>query len=98
MPQQVNAMVLTAPGVLELQRFPLPRTGPDDGLLRIERCGICGSDLQQVAVGAYGTTFPVIPGHEPVGIIESVGELAAERWNVQIGDRVIVETIVACGD
>jgi threonine dehydrogenase-like Zn-dependent dehydrogenase len=97
-----RAMVLTAPAVLELQRFQLPTIGPDDGLLRVERCGICGSDLEQVASGAYTTTtrspFPVIPGHEPVGVIESIGDRASERWGVSVGDRVIVEPIVACGD
>jgi threonine dehydrogenase-like Zn-dependent dehydrogenase len=41
--------------------------------------------------------MPVIPGHEPVGIIEQVGEAAAQRWSVAVGDRVGVEALIPCG-
>jgi threonine dehydrogenase-like Zn-dependent dehydrogenase len=39
----------------------------------------------------------VIPGHEPVGIVEAIGEVASRRWGVQRGDRVAVETLLPCG-
>jgi len=38
----------------------------------------------------------VIPGHEPLGIIERIGDAAARRWGVDVGDRVAVETLLTC--
>jgi threonine dehydrogenase-like Zn-dependent dehydrogenase len=44
----VRAAVLVKPRTLEAREFPRPVIGPDDALLRIEACGICGSDYEQV--------------------------------------------------
>jgi threonine dehydrogenase-like Zn-dependent dehydrogenase len=41
--------------------------------------------------------LPVIPGHEPLGTIERIGDRAAKRWRVDVGDRVAVESVVRCG-
>lgn len=96
MAEMVRAAVQTGPRKIELQEFPKPATGPDDGLLRVEACGICGSDVEQYK-GAMGGDRPAsIPGHEPLGVIEEVGERATERWGVQPGDRVALEIIVPC--
>jgi len=89
------AMVQTGPRKLELRSFPLPEIGDEDALLRIEACGICGSDVEQYH-GALRLPFPLIPGHEPLGIIERIGDRAAQRWGVDVGDRVAVETMLAC--
>jgi D-arabinose 1-dehydrogenase-like Zn-dependent alcohol dehydrogenase len=43
----VRAAVMTAPRSFEMREFPRPEIGPDEGLLRIEACGICGSDVEQ---------------------------------------------------
>jgi len=92
----VRAAVQVAPGQMELREFPRPRTGPDDGLLRVEANGICGSDVETFRGHLGGPRPAFIPGHEPLGIVEEVGERAAERWGVQPGDRVAVEVIVPC--
>jgi threonine dehydrogenase-like Zn-dependent dehydrogenase len=87
----VRAAVQVAPRRIEIQEFPRPEIGPDEGLLRVEANGICGSDVESykghMKMRAGG---PVIPGHEPLGIIEEVGERAAQRWGVQ------PEVIVPC--
>src|SRR2546426_8438079 len=75
--ETVRAVVLTKPKTLEAREFPRPAIGADDALLRIEACGICGSDYEQYE-GAQPqhedyTPYPVIPGHEPLGIIEEAG-------------------------
>jgi threonine dehydrogenase-like Zn-dependent dehydrogenase len=88
--------VQTGPRRIELRTFPRPRVGPDDGLLRIEACGICGSDVEQYKGALGGDRLPCIPGHEPLGVIEEVGERAAERWGVQVGDRVALEILIPC--
>lgn len=92
----VRAMVQTAPGTLELRTFPRPRIGDDDALLRIEACGICGTDAE-VFDGSIPLAAPVIPGHEPVGLIEEIGPRMAERWQVGVGDRVVVQSDFGCG-
>ena len=40
--------------------------------------------------------MPAIPGHEPLGVIERIGDAAARRWGVDVGDRVAVETMLSC--
>jgi len=90
-------MVQTQPRTLVQQTFPLPEIGPDDALLRVEACGICGSDCEQFE-GVLPVRMPVIPGHEPLGFIERIGSDAARRWGVREGDRVVVEPILACGN
>lgn len=96
MGETVRAAVQTGPRTMEVREFPRPTIGPDDGLLRVEANGICGSDVE-IYRGHLGmASGPFIPGHEPMGIIEEVGELAAERWGVQVGDRVALEVIVPC--
>lgn len=89
------AMALTAPGKLEKISLPLPDIDAGSALLRIEACGICGTDCEQFASG-MNLPMPHIPGHEPLGIIESIGDELARRWAVDIGDRVAVESLLSC--
>jgi threonine dehydrogenase-like Zn-dependent dehydrogenase len=79
-PASVGAAALVKPRTLEFAR---PAIGPDDALLRIAACGICGSDYERYE-GAQPqhedyTPYPVIPGHEPLGLIEEIGARARER-------------------
>jgi threonine dehydrogenase-like Zn-dependent dehydrogenase len=94
--KKARVIVQTAPRKLELRELPLPDIDDESALLRVEACGICGSDVEQYA-GALPVRLPVIPGHEPLGIIERIGDRAARRWGVNAGDRVAVETLIPCG-
>lgn len=89
------AMVLTGPRTLEPQRLPLPEIGADEGLLRVEACGLCGTD-HELYSGHIPALRPIVPGHETVGVIERLGERAAQRWGVREGDRVAVECFQSC--
>lgn len=91
-----RAVVQTGPRSLELRELPLPEIGQDDALLRVEACGICGSDYEQYE-GVLPARYPVIPGHEPVGRVAQIGDRAAARWGVRQGDRVCVEALAPCG-
>ena len=84
-------------GVRELvpRDLPIPEIDDESALLRVEACGICGSDYEQYE-GMLRTPMPVIPGHEPLGVIEKIGDAAARRWGVDAGDRVAVETMLSC--
>ncbi len=96
-----RAVVQTGPRSFEIHEFARPRVGPDDALLRMELCGICGSDIEQYD-GRFDemgwTSGPTIPGHEPLGVIDEIGERAAKRWRVAPGDRVAVEPLIPCGE
>jgi alcohol dehydrogenase len=91
-----QAVVLTAPRTLELREFPIPQTGDADGLLRIEACGLCGSDWEQY-LGHLKRGLPIIPGHEILGVVEKLGAAARDRWGLRPGDRVAVDASVPCG-
>ncbi|MDJ0786684.1 MAG: zinc-binding dehydrogenase [Myxococcota bacterium] len=95
LPRKSLAMVQTAPRRLEARDLPLPEIDADSGLLRIEACGICGSDYEQFE-GVLRTPMPVVPGHEPLGVVAAIGDRAARRWGVDVGDRVAVETMLSC--
>jgi alcohol dehydrogenase len=91
----VTALVLTAPRTLERRTFDRPVVHPDDALLRVEACGLCGTDHEQFSGDLFGG-FAFIPGHESVGVIEAIGGEAAARWGVAVGDRVAVEIFQSC--
>jgi threonine dehydrogenase-like Zn-dependent dehydrogenase len=94
-----RAVVQTGRQSFEIHEFARPTVGPDDAVMRMELCGICGSDIEQYD-GRFDdigwTSGPTIPGHEPLGIIEEIGERAAARWGVAVGDRVAVEPLIPC--
>jgi threonine dehydrogenase-like Zn-dependent dehydrogenase len=94
----VRAAVATEPMRTSVRQYPVPEVGPDDGLLRLEVSAICGTDWEiyrrQSRGGGLG---PLILGHENVGRIEAIGPRAAQRWGVDVGDRVAVEEFLPCG-
>jgi alcohol dehydrogenase len=96
MPPLARALVLEEPRRLVAREFVVPDVGDDDGVLRIEACGLCGTDHEQYT-GALPAGFSFVPGHESVGVVEAVGGAAAARWGVQVGDRVAVEVFQSCG-
>jgi threonine dehydrogenase-like Zn-dependent dehydrogenase len=91
-----RAIVQTGPRALELRELPVPDVDDESAILRIEACGICGSDAEQY-VGTIPVEYPLVPGHEPLGVIERIGDRAAKRWHVDVGDRVAVEAPIPCG-
>ncbi|MCX7619948.1 MAG: zinc-binding dehydrogenase [Acidimicrobiales bacterium] len=96
-PTTAMAMVLESPRRLVPRELPLPVIGDDDALLRVEACGLCGTDHEQYT-GHLPSGFAFVPGHETVGIIETIGPSAARRWGVAAGDRVAVEVFQSCGN
>lgn len=90
-----HSMVLEAPNQLRLREFPRPTIGPDEALLEVELAGICGTDVKTFH-GSLPYPTPLIMGHEILGHIAEIGERAAERWDVRVGDRVSVEGAVPC--
>lgn len=89
-----RAMVQYGPRDLRMSELPIPQIGDDDALLRVEACGLCGTDVEQYE--GLVSHYPIIPGHEIVGTIAEIGGNAADRWGVGIGDRVAVEPVLPC--
>lgn len=96
MTEQARALVLTGPKNLEYREFDIPSVTPDTARLKVEACGLCGTDHEQYS-GHLAAPFAFIPGHEIVGVIDEIGEDAAARWGVKTGDRVAVEVFRSCG-
>lgn len=90
-----QALVLEAPRRLTRRTFQLPDVRDDDALLRVDACGLCGTDHEQYT-GALRAGFDFVPGHETIGVIERIGPVAADRWGVRSGDRVAVEVFQSC--
>ena len=105
MTESAFAAVHLGPGEFEIREFPVPDEIPDDAaLLKIEACGICGSDLTglrpsrgEAGQGSFGTRGPHIMGHENLGIIAKIGKAATAKWKVKEGDRICLEEYVPCG-
>lgn len=92
----MHALVKTAagPGNLEMREVPVPQISPDEVLIHVRACGICGSDLK-IQDDQHPYTPPVVIGHEFSGEIAETGELVM-GWKVD--DRVVSEQHVkACG-
>ena len=101
MAESAFAAVLTGPRQFDYREVALPEIGPDDGVLRMEAAGLCGTDYEQYdgRLGASGRgIFPIVPGHEIFGWVDRAGPDALKRWGVREGDRVIVETSIGCGE
>ena len=111
MPSDVLAATLLAPGRLELRQYPYPeRLEPGAVLLQMLASGICGTDkhtfrgeTQQYAGTdhASSTPFPIIQGHENVGVVTAIGEGGAAAFDgtpLGVGDRVVPAPNRACGE
>ncbi|MBX8689328.1 alcohol dehydrogenase [Mycobacterium vulneris] len=90
-----EALILARPRTLQRRRIPVPDVGPDNAILRVEACGLCGTDHEQFS-GHLPAGFAFIPGHEIVGVIETIGASASARWGVRAGQRVAVEVFRSC--
>ena len=96
MSEQMLAGVFVSEGVLEVRQRPIPHLqNPDDVLIRIEGCGLCGTDLHILAVPPGVPATPgVTLGHEFLGEVVDVG--SAVR-HLSVGDRVVVDANLKCG-
>jgi alcohol dehydrogenase len=93
--RSARALVLEQPRTLVRRELPVPEHGDDDAVLRVEACGLCGTDHEQYT-GHLPAGFAFVPGHETVGVVEGIGDAAARRWGVASGDRVAVEVFQSC--
>ncbi|MBA4274707.1 MAG: alcohol dehydrogenase, partial [Alphaproteobacteria bacterium] len=71
----VNAYAAFKPGeALQPYQYTLGDLGPEHIDVKVEYCGICHSDLSMINNDWGISTYPLVPGHEIIGIVEAVGE------------------------
>lgn len=104
LPKRMKAVVAYKKGDYRLEEVDVPRAGEKELIIKVEACGVCAGDLKAYGGapsfwGGEGSPpyikAPMIPGHEFLGEVVEVGE-GAEGFS--IGDRVVSEQIVPCGE
>jgi len=90
----MKSLLLSAYNHLEIADFPAPEPGPDEVLVRVEACGICGSDVHGYDGSSGRRIPPIVMGHEAAGTVAAVG---ANVKGHAVGDRVTFDSTVFCG-
>ena len=91
----MRAIVLDRPGAFRVAEVPDPAPRPAEIVVRVECCGICGTDLHILAGEFPPTPYPITPGHEFAGIVVARGAAAAA--DLTEGTRVAVDPSLFCG-
>jgi 2-desacetyl-2-hydroxyethyl bacteriochlorophyllide A dehydrogenase len=98
----MRAVVIDAPGSIRVDNVPDPTPRPDEVLVRVGACGICGTDLHIIDGDSPLARYPIIPGHEFAGEVVAVGSEVAQRngkegVNITVGSRIAIEPNLYCG-
>jgi L-iditol 2-dehydrogenase len=90
----MKALLLSEYKKLDIVDLPAPRPAEDELLIRIQACGICGSDVHGYDGSTGRRLPPIVMGHEAAGVVESVGGAVSD---FRAGDRVVFDSTVSCG-
>src|ERR1700686_1818384 len=90
----MKSLLLSEYNHLEIADLPLPTVGPDEVLVRVEACGICGSDVHGYDGSTGRRIPPIVMGHEAAGTVAGVRAGVRE---LSEGDRVPFDSTVSCG-
>jgi len=96
----MRAVIIDAPGIIRVDNVPDPTPRPDEVLVRVGACGICGTDLHIIDGDSPLARYPIIPGHEFAGEVVALGSDVAQRYgkeNITVGSRIAVEPNLYCG-
>jgi 2-desacetyl-2-hydroxyethyl bacteriochlorophyllide A dehydrogenase len=89
----MKAIVFQGINKMTLEARNIPEPGPDEVLIRVKACGICGTD-PHILHGIWPGGFPLIPGHEASGEVVALGQKVKK---LKIGDHIAVDPNVGCG-
>ncbi len=92
----MKSAVVKEPLKYEIVESEIPELNNEyEVLVKMKAAGVCGSDFHLYKGENPCSTYPRIPGHENVGVIEKVGPKVTK---VKVGDRVVVDLIITCGE
>jgi len=91
----MQAVVYHAPGDIRVEDLPTPVCGPDELLVQVDACAVCGTDWKSFKHGNPRIKAPLTMGHEFTGLVAQVGRDAAGGFAV--GDRIVMATSISCG-
>ena len=90
---KMKVSIVTGPGVADVVEVDRPAIGPNDVLVRMRACGICGSDAFYITIGGIPPRHGHTPlGHEPAGEIVEIG---ADVVGIAVGDHVVINPMAA---
>ena len=89
----MKAVVYTGPQEFTVSEISTPGPGPGEVRLRVLLTGVCGTDVH-LHDGEFGPVYPLTPGHEVVGEVESLG---SDVNGLELGQRVVFDNMTACG-
>ncbi|MGH9536505.1 MAG: alcohol dehydrogenase catalytic domain-containing protein, partial [Terriglobales bacterium] len=90
----MRQIVLSNPGEFVKRDVSVPTFSPGEGLVRIRKVGVCGSDFHAFTGSHPIYTYPRVLGHELAGEVVEVG---ANDFDIRIGDRCAIEPYISCG-
>lgn len=97
-PKTMRAAVTHGAGDVKIEEIPVPAYEPDQVLVKVAACGVCGTDLHILdghMAPMWPPYYPFIQGHEWCGTVAAVG--SACKTDLKPGDRVIMEPTIGCG-
>ncbi|PAV20460.1 NADP+-dependent D-mannitol dehydrogenase [Pyrrhoderma noxium] len=90
----MKALLYDKPKSFTIANIPIPQYGDDDVLVKVTYCGVCGTDAH-IHDGEFIAKFPLVPGHEVVGVITEVGKNVKDFTK---GDRCVADNSASCGN
>jgi len=91
----MRAIVLDRPGRFRVAKVPDPTPGPGQIVVKVDCCGICGTDIHIMDGEFPPTPYPITPGHEFAGTVAAIGRDV--RIDLPVGTKVAVDPSLYCG-
>ncbi|KAL3427161.1 D-arabinitol dehydrogenase 1 [Phlyctema vagabunda] len=94
LPKEMKALRYSKPEEYGIVTVPLPKLRDNDVLIKVKACGVCGTDLH-IHEGEFIAKFPLIPGHETVGVVAAIGK---DVKGFSVGERVVADNSELCNE
>ena len=90
----MKAVVIEEPNRVAIKQVADPTPLPSEAVVKVEACGICGTDIHVLRGEFAPTRYPIVPGHEFCGEVVAIG---SDARNLKVGDFVAVDPSLFCG-
>lgn len=91
----MKQVVITGPKKFVVEEVEIPKPKDNEILIQMKAAGVCGSDMHLYLGENPNAVYPRIPGHENIGIVKEIGRDVSK---VRVGDHVVIDLVVACGE